>query len=388
MKLSRQIIKEYGLTVLLLLASLAGAFFLGYLFRGYTHPGELTYPILAEARDLLVDNGLYPLPEGNSLEYGMIHGMISAYDDPYTRFLEPPENELDTDNLSGRYGGIGASLERDDQNRIRLYPFDNSPAEAAGIWAGDLLISVDGTPINAETSTDDAVALLRGPEGEKVKVEISRPVENDQHYEFSIVRMDFPLPSVTIRVLPEEPRIGIIGINRITSTSVDELIAAIMELQNQEATHFILDLRDNGGGLLEPGVEIARLFLSDGLVIQQQYRDQPIKDYSVTKEGQFSQLPLVVFINGNSASAAEVIAGALQAQSRAALIGQTSFGKNTVQLVLTLRDSSSLHVTAAKWWIPGIEFPGAEGNGLIPDIPTVPDGEIPAAILYFFGEEY
>ena len=144
---------------------------------------------------------------------------------------------------------------------------------------------------------------------------------------------------------------------------------AVEELQALGSNKLILDLRDNGGGLLTASVEIVKLFLNEGIILQQQYRGKDVETFSTHTPGPLTEVPLVVLINRNTASAAEIIAGALQVHSRAQLIGEPTFGKDSVQLIFDLADKSSLQITAAKWWIPGIDPPIGE-NGLRPDIPV------------------
>lgn len=149
-----------------------------------------------------------------------------------------------------------------------------------------------------------------------------------------------------------------------------------------------MDLRDNFGGLLDSGINVARLFLTNGIVIEQQFRDKPIEQYKVTKAGALADLPLVVLVNQNTASAAEIISGALQASHRAKLIGVPTYGKNTIQLVFQLLDGSSMNVTSAHWWVPGMDTPrpgqGIKPDITIPDINVKPDPFIQAAIQVEF----
>ena len=144
-------------------------------------------------------------------------------------------------------------------------------------------------------------------------------------------------------------------------------------MQESGTKQFILDLRDNGGGLLTAGVDIARLFLEEGLILEQQYRGEDVESYPVRAPGPYVELPLVLLVNQNTASAAEIVAGALQVYHRAHLVGQPTFGKDTIQLIFNLQDDSSLHVTAARWWIPGIES-DLGSQGLQPDIAIIDDG--------------
>jgi carboxyl-terminal processing protease len=178
---------------------------------------------------------------------------------------------------------------------------------------------------------------------------------------------EFSLPSVAWRTAPQEPRLGIIEINLISAKTPDEIRSAVDELKERGASHFVLDLRNNGGGLLTSGVDTARLFLSEGVVMEQQYQGKDVESYKVTRRGPLADLPLAILINHYTASAAEIVAGALQVNERAPLIGAPTFGKNTIQLIFTLQDGSSMHVTSARWWIPGLEFP-AGSYGLEPDI--------------------
>jgi carboxyl-terminal processing protease len=200
--------------------------------------------------------------------------------------------------------------------------------------------------------------------------------------QFSIRREEFPLPSVAWNLDPIEPRVGVLRVNLIAASTPDEIEKAVADLSARGATDFVLDLRDNPGGLLTAGVDIARLFLEEGIVMQQQYRDREVETYKVKSPGPLKDIPLVVLINHNCASAAEIAAGALQVNQRALLIGSPSFGKDTVQLVFVLQDESSLRVTAARWWIPGLE-PSIGDSGLQPDIPVPPaeDPNIDAALL-------
>jgi carboxyl-terminal processing protease len=205
--------------------------------------------------------------------------------------------------------------------------------------------------------------------------------------EVSVKREEIALPSVTWHLDAGEPRLGVIEINVIAATTSDEIQKAVKDLQSRGATAYALDLRNNGGGLLDAGIDIARLFLKDGVVMEQQFRGQEVKTYRVEKPGPLADIPLAVLVNGSTASASEIIAGALQAHERARLIGEPTYGKNTIQLVFELRDHSSIHVTAAQWWIPGLDAP-RPGKGLQPDVPAKPGGPpdpvIQAAIKALF----
>ncbi len=371
---------------LLVALALAAAFVSGYLTRAASQP-DGNFPLLEEAYRSLRTHGLYDPPEGKALEYGAIRGMVQAYGDPYTLFVEPPQNELQNDQLAGEFGGIGVTLEQTPDGAIVLHPIPGGPAAAAGLLDGDQLVQVDDLPVQAGTPLDSVQAALRGPVRALVQVRVRRP-PTWEVVEVRVRRAVFDLPSVTWHLDGSEPRLGVIAVNRMAATTPEEIQRAVEALSAQGALRFALDLRDNGGGLLDSGVQSARLFLSQGVILQQQYRGKPVESVRVTEPGPLVSLPLVVLVNGGTASAAELLAGALQAQGRAPLIGAPTYGKDTLQLLLTLSDGSSLHVTAARWWVPGLEHPIGEG-GLQPDIPVdsaQPAAFTQAAARYFFGQ--
>jgi carboxyl-terminal processing protease len=358
------------------------AFMAGYFTHARQVPA-LELPVLEQAYHILLKHGLDVPAEGPSLEYGMIRGMIQSYGDPYTSFNEPAQAELSSNMLQGSFGGIGVSLGKDAEGFHVLYPFPDGPAALAGILDADRLVKVNNLEITPDTSSDTLMAAVRGPVGESVEITVSRPPDY-QTFTFKIKREEIALPSVTWHLEPSENRLGVIKVNLIAVTTPDEIQKAVKDLQEKGASAFALDLRDNYGGLLDSGVDVAKLFLGKSVVIEQQYRDQPVEQYKTNQEGPLISIPLVVLVNQNTASAAEIISGALQAQHRAKLIGVPTYGKNTIQLVFQLLDGSSLNVTSAHWWVPGLDTP-RPGQGIQPDITLlepdgVPDPFIEAAI--------
>lgn len=356
--------RSFLLTLIFFLFA-GAAFAAGYLFNAHQFPGQ-SFPVLNQAYQLLLENGLIEPPSDPALEYGMIRGMLQAYGEPNTIFLDPPQHELSTDDLEGKYGGIGVQINKDSQGYWVLYPFADGPAREAGIQEADRLLKVDDLLVSHETTSEQVQAKLRGAVGQVVQLVIGRAPDY-QEIEFAIRRLEIPLPSVTWHMAPDQPAIGVIKVNLIAASTAAEIEQAVADLKERGAQAFILDLRDNPGGLLDAGIDIARLFLEEGVIMEQQYRDREVQSYKVEKAGPFASLPLAVLINGGSASAAEIAAGAIQVNGRAPLVGQASYGKDTVQLVFELRDKSSLHVTAARWWIPGL-VPPIKDHGLQPDI--------------------
>jgi carboxyl-terminal processing protease len=375
-----------GLGLFLLLA----ASFIG----GYTyHQREFQaqdFPILDQAFTILKSSGLKEPPPDLYLEYGMIRGMMQAYNEPHSYFVDPPQHELSTQQLEGKYGGIGVQMNRDEQGYWVIFPYPDSPAVKAGLLEGDRLLAVDDISVDRETSAETISAAVRGPVGEWVRLSVGRPPDYEA-LEIEIQRAEVAIPSVTWRLNPDEPRAGVIKVNLMAATTADEIERAIADLQTRQATHFILDLRDNPGGYLTAGVDVARLFLTSGVVLEQQYRDRDVESFRVEKPGPLSDLPLAALINTGSASAAEIVAGALQAYQRAPMIGVHTYGKDTIQLVFVLSDQSSLHLTAARWWIPELQRP-LGSIGVQPDILVDPQSDasgvdlvLQAALNYFFG---
>jgi carboxyl-terminal processing protease len=355
------------LITLAVVLCLSLGFIAGYLAHDRLAASPSGFSVLQQAYEILTTKGLKDPPSPPALEYGMIRGMLQAYDDPFTSFVEPAEHELETNTLEGHFGGIGVRLDKDQAGNIILYPFQNGPAARAGIAEGDRLLQVDALPITSQLTADAVEAALRGPVGQTVRLMVGH-APRFAPVELKVKREDFPLPSVSWHRDQSEPRLGIVEINIIAATTPAEVIQAVDDLQGRGVLAIALDLRDNYGGLLTAGVDTARLFLTDGTIIQQKYRGQETETYKVERPGQFNTLPLVILVNQNTASAAEIIAGALKVHQRARLIGTRTYGKDTIQLVYDLKGGASLHITAAKWWIPGLE-PPLEGNGVQPDVP-------------------
>jgi len=343
-----------GLQVMIVLLAIA----IGYFGHRFILQSQEDLGILKQARSIVKENAIFEMPSDEKLQQGMVRGMLESLNDPYTFFVEPAAHEIQTDELAGSFGGIGVRLERDTEMNWRIYPFPGSPALEAGVQDGDILVVVDQLSVTTSTNDISLLAEMRGPVGEKVQITVSR---GTQILNFTIERQDIPLPTVSWNLLPEVENIGLVKVNRIAETTADEMTEAIQDLQDRGAIYFILDLRDNGGGLVEAGVDMVRLFLKDGEVLYQQFKDQEVEIFEVRKEGAFSQIPLVLMVNENTASSAEIVAGALEKHERALIIGAPTYGKTSIQYIFDLQDGSSIHVTSGRWWIPGVSFP------LVPD---------------------
>lgn len=284
--------------------------------------------------------------------FGAVRGMVGAVGDPYTLFMTPKENEDFRNALSGSLEGIGAELALKDGFVTVVSPIRKSPAERAGLLAGDRIVSVNGESTEGK-SLQEVVQNIRGPRGTKVTLEILRgdPAELSS---VTIVRENIHVPSVEWRTEGEGVNaVGYIAVNQFGDDTIAELREALDALpKEQDLKGLILDLRNNGGGYLDGAVDMVSLFLRKGTVVTVERREgSPQIDY-VSGRPLLPDLPMVVLINGGSASAAEIVAGALADNKRAVLMGEKSFGKGTVQEVIDLPGGSSLRVTVARWLTP------------------------------------
>jgi carboxyl-terminal processing protease len=238
-------------------------------------------------------------------------------------------------------------------------------AEKAGVLKGDILIAVDGQPLSKDTSTDDIIKLIKGEIGTKVILTIQRS-GTDKPLDITIERAPIETPSAQWQILEQAPKIGYIKLTSFTERSNKELDRAFDELSGLGAESYILDLRGNGGGLLETAVDVASQFLRQGVVLREDRKNEGERVYDVRPGGKALDQPLVLLVNGGTASASEIVAGALQDYKRATLIGEKTYGKGSVQLIYELSDASRLHVTVAKWFTPNNN--AIDGKGLAPEI--------------------
>ncbi len=348
--------------ILIELAFLAGLLLSPQLIGSAASFDHSRAPLLDEAWDIAADQFYGTPPSDKARAYGAVRGLMASYNDPYTTFYEPPQTELQSQQLSGKFGGIGANVRRETDGRVVLSPFPDRPAAQAGVQEGDVLVKVDETVITPEMQLTDITSLLRGDVGSKLTIQVER---TGQRLPFTITRAEISVPSVTYRILEQAPDVGYIQLNIFAQTSKDELVMAVQSLRQQGAKKLIFDLRNNGGGLLNAAVDIASQFV-DGKVVSERRRDGSQQDFNALADGVARDLPLVVLVNGNTASASEIVAGAIQDHGRGVLVGDKTFGKGSVQNVIPLSDGSSLHVTVAQWLTPkGRQI---SGQGLMPDI--------------------
>ncbi|HNP89333.1 MAG: Carboxy-terminal processing protease CtpA precursor [Microgenomates group bacterium ADurb.Bin219] len=308
--------------------------------------------------------------------YGAISGMVNSLGDAYTVFLPPPENKQTKEDLNGSFEGVGIQLGYKEERLAVVAPLAGMPAELAGIKAGDLILRIidESKKVDKDTtgmSLPEAVSLIRGPRGSVVKLTFSREGK-EKPFEVPLKRETIVVKSVELAFLEKEgTTVAHLQLTRFgdrTETEWQEAVTKINEKCNtskDKCAGVILDLRNNPGGYLTGSVYIASEFLSQGVVVQQDKGEEGKETYSVNRQGQLLSQPLVVLINGGSASASEIVAGALQETKRAKLVGEKSFGKGTIQEAQDLFGGAGLHVTIARWLLPSGK--SIDKEGVIPD---------------------
>ncbi|NDJ84565.1 MAG: S41 family peptidase [Chloroflexi bacterium] len=335
-------------------------------------PPELEFPILHEVHGLVAGNFYRELPSAKTLEYAAIRGYLGSLEDPYSFFNDPPVAQSESDALAGIYGGIGVTVNRNERGVIELFPYPDGPAASAGVIDRDVLIAINGEPVPSDERLDVVRQQLRGEvaEGSGVEITVSQPdVEETRTY--FIAFAEIRIPSTVWRILPGEPVLGYIHITSFTSRTPEELEDAIAELKDLGAVGLVLDLRDNFGGLLQESIEIADEFLDGGIIVIEQSRQTGEVIEEATTGGLATEMPMIIIVNERTASAAEVVAGALQQNDRAVLVGQRTRGKGSVQFIYGLSDGSSFRITGAVWLTP--DRTPLDGFGLTPDIEMIPD---------------
>jgi carboxyl-terminal processing protease len=324
------------------------------------------FGLLWQVRTLLTDRFIGEIPGMQAQTYGAVRGLVESFKDPYTVFVEPAPRRFERDEIRGHFGGIGAQIGRNDAGDVVLTVMRDRPAARAGVLDGDVLLAVDGKSIPREMSVQDIVGLIRGDEGAQVMLTLRRAGQADP-FDISVVRERIETPSVEWRMLNVPDGIGYVKIGLFGERTNQELQTGLAELDAQGARKLIVDLRGNGGGLVDAAVDISSQFLSEGMVLRElkrggQERYFPVKP--VTSPAH--KWPLVLLVDAGTASASEIVSGALRDAGRAILIGEKTYGKGSVQEVHELPDGSSLHVTVARWLTPARHQ--IDKVGLQPDV--------------------
>ncbi|MDP5118716.1 MAG: S41 family peptidase [Prochlorococcaceae cyanobacterium MAG_34] len=283
--------------------------------------------------------------------YEAIRGMLGSLDDPYTRFLDPREFKEMQIDTSGELSGVGIqlSLDKETKNLVVVSPIEGSPASRAGVQPKDVIVAIDGKPTKG-MSTEDAVKLIRGQAGTSVTLTLKRKA---QTLEVPLTRERIELHAVDhqINTSADGVKVGYIRLKQFNATATKDMRQAVKDLEEKGAQGYVLDLRSNPGGLLMASVEIARQWLNEGTIVSTKTRDG-IQDVKRANGRALTSKPMVVLVNEGSASASEILSGALQDNNRAVLVGQKTFGKGLVQSVRGLSDGSGMTVTIAKYLTP------------------------------------
>jgi len=301
--------------------------------------------------------------------YGAISGMTAALDDPYTSFFPPVENKRSKEDLSGEFAGVGIQLGFVDKTLAVMAPLPGNPAEKAGIKAGDLIVHIkdDAKGIDKDTSGInllDAVDYIRGKKGTSVTLTIYHE-KDTKPKEISLVRDTINVPSVELTWVGKNKNIAQFKVNRFGDKTLEEWDKAVIEFQAKKGIGVVLDLRNNPGGYLQRAIDLGSEFIADGTIVQQQGVNQT-ENFGVDRKGRLIGTPLVVLVNKGSASAAEILSGALQERLGVKLIGEKTFGKGTVQEVEDLPGGAGIHITIAKWNLPSGK--NIHKEGIEPDI--------------------
>ena len=303
---------------------------------------------------------------GTGESYEAIRGMLASLKDPYTRFLDPKEFKEMQIDMSGELLGVGIqlSLDKDTKELMVVSPIEGTPASKAGVQPQDVIVTIDGKSTKG-MSTADAVKLIRGPEGSKVELGLRR---KGQVLNVPLVRARIEINSVetfSLNTAPNGNKIGYIRLKGFNANASREMRDAIRELESEGAQGYVLDLRSNPGGLLEASVDIARQWLNEGTIVSTRTREG-IRDVRRATGSAITDKPMVILVNEGSASASEILSGALQDNDRAQLVGMKTFGKGLVQSVRGLADGSGITVTIAKYLTPSGR--DIHKNGIEPDV--------------------
>ncbi|PNT90497.1 peptidase S41 [Clostridium thermosuccinogenes] len=330
----------------------------------YFNPDTVDQSIVAKFNKVrsILKNEYYENVDENKLLEGAIAGMADSLGDPYTAYYTKEEWKMYSESITGSYVGIGVSISLGEDNLVTIVePFEGSPAEEVGMKKGDKIIRVDGKDVRGVKDGDAVVNMIRGPENTKVKITVYRP-SNGEMLEFDLTRKKIKIANIKSRML--EDNIGYIRIVKFDSEINRYFNEHLNKLISNGMKALVIDVRDNPGGYYDQVVAICDRLLPEGTIVytEDKYKRQDVKKSDAKELG----MPIAVLINGNSASASEILAGAIKDHKKGTLVGTKTFGKGLVQASSTLDDGSGLKVTIARYFTPsGVCIHGA---GIMPDI--------------------
>ncbi|HLA43818.1 MAG TPA: S41 family peptidase [Aggregatilineales bacterium] len=328
-----------------------------------TQTTEEIFAPLFEIYDIVNQRYIDPL-DSETLMIGAIDGMMEAIGDENTNYLEPEEFESWNQSLSNEFEGIGATVNQDEETGALtiISPLPGSPAEAAGLLPGDQIVEVGGEDITGFDQTE-IISRVRGPAGSIVRLGIRREGEAEL-IEFTVIRDRIELPDVEYRVLPNN--VGYVRLYGFTDDTTNKLRDALIEIDAEHLSGLVLDLRNNPGGFLETSLQVISQFVNEGPILIEQLPGDQERVFEATGDASAPTVPLAVLVDAGSASASELVAGALKDRERAVIVGMPTFGKATVQTINPVSTGGAVRVTIARWVTPDGE--SVEPDGLVPDV--------------------
>jgi carboxyl-terminal processing protease len=344
--------------------------------------------VRSEIEETIRDNFYKPVDE-SKLDDASLKGIVESLDDPYSRYITPKEASEFQERVSGEFEGVGMSVEKDDRGLRVLNVFDGSPAADAGIHKQDLILSVDGRSI-AGLSSDLATSRIKGPAGTRVELEVFTPGGEDSRT-VRVERERIHVPVATGRVVERDGhKIGVVRLISFTNGAHGVLRRQVNKVLDDGAQAIVLDLRGNGGGLLTEAVLVSSIFIEDGKIVSVRGRERPERTDNAEGDAIDPDVPVAVLVDGGSASASEIVTGALRDRHRATVVGTNTFGKGLVQEVEPLSNGGYLDLTVANYYLPGGET--ISTRGLKPQVKafdkprTKPDEALPVALDVLAGK--
>jgi len=342
--------------------------------RMYESPDELPaeqtrdeeFSLFWEAWDLLEADYYGELPDLTEASRAAVKGVTRSLGDPNTFLLEPDLAKVVSEDMTGQFEGIGASVRTDENGFFTIVqPFEDSPAYRAGLQPGDIVLEVDGA-VTQGLSTTEVISMIRGPKGTVVTLLIFRP-DTQEQFTAEVERDRIDIPTIETRWL-EDDSVAYIRLREFNAVASEQLHAELRAMLAQDPAGLILDLRGNPGGLLDAAISVASEFVGEGIITEERFRDGTTTTYEALPGGVATSptLPLIVLVNGASASASEIVAGAVQDSERGILLGTLTYGKGSVQIPHRLSDGSQLRVTTAHWFTP--KGRDIHQQGLEPDV--------------------
>jgi len=310
----------------------------------------------------LLNEKYYGDVDAMNLLYGSIKGAVDSLGDHYTSFSTPAESRDFFTNLNGIYEGIGIEIDYIDDKLVVVSPLESSPAILAGIKPRDEILAIDGQSTTG-MSLDEAVKLIHGIKGSKVTLVIQR-VGVAEPMEIIVVRDIIKVPSVKLVSL--EDGVGVVEITKFSSDTEKLFKTVVTDLLKGGVKGVVLDLRNNPGGFLDVGVKVANEFMPTGMIVEERFKDGKVTPFYADGSGKLADIPVIVLVNDGSASAAEIVAGALKDNHRATIVGVDTYGKGSVQEIEEMSDGSALRITVAHWYTPSGQ--SISQGGIRPDI--------------------